>query len=79
MLSEISQLEKDKYHMISFIYESTGQTELKSKTETNSNLAALAGTGLGCGGMEQNEKGLTEVDSSVVNGGESGGLRLKRV
>ena len=36
MLNEISQSKKDKYHMISLIYESNEQTELTSKTETDS-------------------------------------------
>ena len=36
MLSEISQSEKDKYHMISFIWESNEQTELTSKIEPDS-------------------------------------------
>ena len=38
MLSEISQSEKDKYHMISFhsYVESNEQTELTSKIETDS-------------------------------------------
>ena len=36
MLSEISQSEKDKYHVISLILESNEQTELTSKTETDS-------------------------------------------
>ena len=36
MLSEISQSEKDKYHMISPICESNKQTELTRKTETDS-------------------------------------------
>ena len=35
MLSKISQSEKDKYHMISYV-ESTEQTEITSKTETES-------------------------------------------
>ena len=36
MLREISPSEKDKYPMISLIYESNEQTELTSKTETDS-------------------------------------------
>ena len=36
MLSEISQSEKDKYHRIYPHVESTEQTELTSKTETDS-------------------------------------------
>ena len=36
MLSEISQPEKHKYHMISLYVESNEQTELTNKTETDS-------------------------------------------
>ena len=36
MLTEISQSEKDKYHMISLICESNEQTELTNKIETES-------------------------------------------
>ena len=36
MLSEISQSEKDKYHMIYSYVESNEQTELISKVETDS-------------------------------------------
>ena len=36
MLSEISQWEKDKYHMISFICGIYWKTELTRKTETDS-------------------------------------------
>ena len=36
MLSEISQSEKDKYHMIFSYVESNGQTELTRKMETDS-------------------------------------------
>ena len=36
MLSEISQSEKDKYHMIHSYVESNEQTELTSKVETDS-------------------------------------------
>ena len=36
MLSEISQPEKDKYHMISSYVESNEQTELTRKIETDS-------------------------------------------
>ena len=38
MLSEISQSEKDEYHMISLYVESCEQTELTSKTETDSQM-----------------------------------------
>ena len=35
MLSEVSQSEKDKYHVISLIYASNEKTEQTSKTETS--------------------------------------------
>ena len=55
MLSGTSQSEKDKYHMISLYVESSEQTELTSKTETDSQiesrLTALGVGWLGGGGM----------------------------
>ena len=38
MLSEINQSDKDKYHKISLYVESNEQTELTSKTETDSQI-----------------------------------------
>ena len=62
MLSEISQSEKDKYHRIYPHVESNEQTELTSKTETDSEVESRwqrVGGGAGAvegGGMEQKGK-----------------------
>ena len=60
MLNEISQSEKDKYHIISLNVESNEQTELTSKTETDLHIESrMTATGLrerGGGGTEQKGK-----------------------
>ena len=59
MLSEISQSEKDKYHMISLV-ESNEQTELTREmgpdSQVESRMTASWGRGRGAGGIEQKGK-----------------------
>ena len=54
------------------------QTELKRKTETGSEIQSmwqlLEGRGQGVDGLSKKEKGLMDIDSSVVIMGE-GGIR----
>ena len=64
MLSEVSQSEKDKYRMIQSYVESNEQTELRSKTETDSQIESRQ-TAMG-EGLSKKEKGLMDMDNSVV-------------
>ena len=82
MLSEISQSEKVKYHMISLIcgikwtnwINKQNRDRLIDKGQADS----FAGCGLGGGGIKKKEKGHLDMDSSVVIGEEGDGWRWKR-
>ena len=76
MLSDMSQSEKDKYHMISLMWNNE-QTELISKIETDSQIekrmTAKRGEQQGMEGLRKKEKRLMDMDNSVVIGvGERG-------
>ena len=68
MLSEISQADKDKYHMISSYVESNKQTDLICKIDRlidGEQYDSCDGT-LGVGGIEQKGTRTMDMDNSVV-------------
>ena len=70
MLCEISQSEKDIPYDFTHV-ESNEQTEQTSKTETDSQTdsASESGRGKGMEGLSKKEKGLMDMDNSVVVAG----------
>ena len=73
MLSEISQSEKDKYHMISLlpgIYR-TNWTNKQNRDRVidGEQMTASGQVGLGVEGLSKKEKGLMDMDNNVVIAG----------
>ena len=69
MLSDISQSEKGKYHMIHSYVESNEHTELTSKIQTDSQMESRLTTMVGGDWVErlsQKEKELMGMDNHVV-------------
>ena len=76
MLSyEISQSENNKYHMISLSVESNEQSELIRKMGTDSQMESrmkARGAGERVEGLSKKEKGLMDMENSVVMAGGEG-------
>ena len=74
MLSKISQSEKDKYHMFSYMWNLMNELQVTSKIETDSQrtLWKLQGR-VGVRGwreLSEKENRLTDVDNSAVIAGK---------
>ena len=68
MLSEVSQSDKDKYHMISLICGIwwTNWTNKQNRERVIDGEQMTASWGWGVEGLSEKEKGLMDMDNSVV-------------
>ena len=78
MLSEVSQSDKDKYHMISLICGIwwTNWTNKQNRERVIDGEQMTASWGWGVEGLSEKEKGLMDMDNSVVI---AGGLGLREM